>query len=280
MKKVLITLILCSSIFLPCIVQGHNDLIQAREYFKQNEYQISYDNSSKTASFINLNTNIKILFSITDNIINFNNIVYFSNNITVKDNYIYIPQKVIEYITKLNKEPEYSEAKSTIEPTENNISYATAEKIAAEFINKFYNISTDNYNINTVYYDNNTCGVMFEKNNNILFVTLNSITGKLINIDRTINKNDYANRSTITKEKLSVCNSKICNFLSKFNTYNNLEIICNFIPKTNNSTLYSFFKDTYGNYYTIEYLDNTLEPISFYSYTDIDTAFNEITKYF
>lgn len=280
MKKVLITLILCLSILSPYMVYGNNDLIQAREYFEQNKYQISYDNTSKTASFINLNTNTKILFSITDNIINFNDMVYFSNNITVKDNYIYIPQEVLEYITRLNKEPEYYEAKSTIEPTESNISYATAEKIATEFINKFYNISTDNYNISTVYYDNDTCGIMIEQNNNILFVTLNSITGKLINIDRTINKNNYANRSTITKERLSVYNSQICDFLNEFNTYDNLEIICNFVPKANNATIYSFLKDELNNYYTIEYLDNTLEPISFYSYANIDTAFNEITKYF
>ncbi|MDO4300609.1 MAG: hypothetical protein Q4D26_04355 [Clostridia bacterium] len=279
MYKKIISIILLTSLTLSCNVYADDSNIKLREYFEQSDYKINWNNETKIAEFYDTNSQNKLIVDVKKDIAKSNDNIFF-NRFYMENNNIYISKTLLNILEKLNTEPIYTEAKNVIDNNTNNITKDFASDKAITLVKKLYNVNAENYNINCTYYDNDTCGIMLESQEITFIITLDSINGELLDIDRTINKNDFEQRGEITGNRLDFYDKKIPEIINEFNYFGKLETLLYFVPNMNTSTVYSLLKDDKNNYYAFEFSDIDLKPVGIHIYKDFDTAINEINKMF
>lgn len=279
MRKKLILSVLFISFVLSNNAYANDGNIKIREYFEQIGWQIDWDNENKTAELFDISSENKLIIYIKDNIAKFNNNIYF-NSFTIENNSIYTNSEILNALDKLNSEPVYDDAKLVINPEIDNVTKDYAINKAIKLIQKLYGINTEKYNISCIYYNNNTCNLMLESEKITFIVTIDSKSGELLAIDRTVNKSDFSTRGEITGERIAFYDEKIPKIINEFNYFGNLKTLFYFIPDRNTSTVYSFLMDDKDNYYAFEFTDNGLNPIGIHIFKNFDSAVNEINKWF
>ena len=251
-----------------------DNYVSARDHFEELNYDIVWDGNSKSAKISNENMSFTIE---SKGLILWNDCVYFSDSALLYEDRLYICDEAIKAADMLNNAVDKNEESPLI--VENMDKEDIEDLKGDEILHKFYNIERGDMTVSGAYYDNNTCSIMYEDDNNGYFIDFDSVSKNIISVERTINKSNYKNRSLMTNEKLESFTPKIYDFLKTFNNYENMEVVFYYIPNNNDSTVCTLLKDTENNYYIFEFDDSTLEPMAFHAYADINSAVNYINKY-